>query len=203
MMPCEFRHGAGHGPRPKLPAMFSPRSIKHCRACGGAVRYETPADDNRDRAICTVCTHDPLREPAQRRRHAAGVGGQGAALPAQHRAAIRAVDAAGRLHGARRDHRRGRAARDHRGGRGAGRDAGPLHADQRRPRRPGAPVLPGAPARHRFRARAGDDRGGAVSRRRDPLGRDRLPDDEADPRALLRRPARRRRLRRAHPRTSA
>ena len=36
--------------------MFSPRSIKHCRACGGEVRYSTPADDNRDRATCLVCT---------------------------------------------------------------------------------------------------------------------------------------------------
>ena len=36
--------------------MFMPRSIKHCRACGGEVRYATPADDNRDRATCTVCT---------------------------------------------------------------------------------------------------------------------------------------------------
>jgi len=36
--------------------MFAPRSIKHCRACGGEVRYQTPADDNRDRATCTVCT---------------------------------------------------------------------------------------------------------------------------------------------------
>jgi ADP-ribose pyrophosphatase YjhB (NUDIX family) len=35
--------------------MFTPRSIKHCRACGGTTRYETPADDNRDRATCTVC----------------------------------------------------------------------------------------------------------------------------------------------------
>ncbi|MEO8922723.1 MAG: NUDIX hydrolase [Caldimonas sp.] len=35
--------------------MFMPKSIKHCRACGGAVLYETPADDNRDRATCTVC----------------------------------------------------------------------------------------------------------------------------------------------------
>ena len=34
----------------------TPRSIKHCRACGGAVRYATPADDNRDRATCPVCT---------------------------------------------------------------------------------------------------------------------------------------------------
>ena len=36
--------------------MFAPRSIKHCRACGGDVRYQTPADDNRDRATCVVCT---------------------------------------------------------------------------------------------------------------------------------------------------
>jgi len=36
--------------------MLLPRSIKHCRACGGEVRYEVPADDNRDRATCTVCT---------------------------------------------------------------------------------------------------------------------------------------------------
>ena len=35
--------------------MFTERSIKHCKACGGAVRYAVPADDNRDRAVCTVC----------------------------------------------------------------------------------------------------------------------------------------------------
>ncbi|MEO8082086.1 MAG: NUDIX hydrolase [Caldimonas sp.] len=35
--------------------MFSVRSIKHCRACGGEVRYTIPADDNRDRATCQVC----------------------------------------------------------------------------------------------------------------------------------------------------
>jgi ADP-ribose pyrophosphatase YjhB (NUDIX family) len=35
--------------------MFMPRSIKHCRACGGEVRYATPADDNRDRATCGTC----------------------------------------------------------------------------------------------------------------------------------------------------
>lgn len=35
--------------------MFTPRSIKYCRACGGEVVYETPGDDNRDRATCTVC----------------------------------------------------------------------------------------------------------------------------------------------------
>ena len=36
--------------------MFAPRSIRHCRACGGEVEYRVPADDNRDRATCTVCT---------------------------------------------------------------------------------------------------------------------------------------------------
>ncbi len=35
--------------------MFTPRSIKHCRACGGPVVYRTPAEDNRDRATCTAC----------------------------------------------------------------------------------------------------------------------------------------------------
>lgn len=35
--------------------MFNPHGIQHCKACGGAVRYEVPADDNRDRAVCTVC----------------------------------------------------------------------------------------------------------------------------------------------------
>ena len=35
--------------------MLIPRGIKHCRVCGGAVQYEVPADDNRDRAVCTVC----------------------------------------------------------------------------------------------------------------------------------------------------
>jgi ADP-ribose pyrophosphatase YjhB (NUDIX family) len=36
-------------------AMFHARSFKHCKACGGAVMYQVPADDNRDRATCTVC----------------------------------------------------------------------------------------------------------------------------------------------------
>ena len=35
--------------------MLIPRSIKHCKTCGGAVHYQVPADDNRDRAVCTVC----------------------------------------------------------------------------------------------------------------------------------------------------
>ena len=36
--------------------MFSPRSIRHCKVCGGATEYRIPADDNRDRAVCTVCS---------------------------------------------------------------------------------------------------------------------------------------------------
>jgi hypothetical protein len=35
--------------------MFKARSILHCKACGGAVRYEVPADDNRERAVCMLC----------------------------------------------------------------------------------------------------------------------------------------------------
>ena len=35
--------------------MFTPRSIKHCKACGGLAVYSVPADDNRERATCTVC----------------------------------------------------------------------------------------------------------------------------------------------------
>jgi len=35
--------------------MFTPRSIQHCRVCGAATQYRIPADDNRERAVCTVC----------------------------------------------------------------------------------------------------------------------------------------------------
>jgi ADP-ribose pyrophosphatase YjhB (NUDIX family) len=34
---------------------FSARSFKHCKVCGGATVYSIPADDNRERATCTVC----------------------------------------------------------------------------------------------------------------------------------------------------
>ena len=35
--------------------MWSPRSIKHCKACGGATQYKVPAGDNRERAVCAAC----------------------------------------------------------------------------------------------------------------------------------------------------
>lgn len=35
--------------------MFSSRRFKHCPACGSPVVYRIPADDNRERATCTVC----------------------------------------------------------------------------------------------------------------------------------------------------
>jgi len=35
--------------------MLIPRSFKYCKACGGVVQYTVPTDDNRERAICTVC----------------------------------------------------------------------------------------------------------------------------------------------------
>jgi len=35
--------------------MFSPRSIRHCRACGAPTAYREPPEDNRERAICSSC----------------------------------------------------------------------------------------------------------------------------------------------------
>jgi ADP-ribose pyrophosphatase YjhB (NUDIX family) len=35
--------------------MFDTRRIQHCRVCGAAARYRIPADDNRERAVCTAC----------------------------------------------------------------------------------------------------------------------------------------------------
>jgi len=35
--------------------MFQARRINHCKACGGVTVYAVPADDNRERATCTVC----------------------------------------------------------------------------------------------------------------------------------------------------
>jgi ADP-ribose pyrophosphatase YjhB (NUDIX family) len=31
------------------------RRIQHCRVCGSSTIYRVPADDNRERAVCTVC----------------------------------------------------------------------------------------------------------------------------------------------------
>lgn len=35
--------------------MFQARSIKHCKACGAEAAYRIPPDDNRERAVCSVC----------------------------------------------------------------------------------------------------------------------------------------------------
>ena len=35
--------------------MINARLIRHCRACGAPTVYREPPDDNRERAICTVC----------------------------------------------------------------------------------------------------------------------------------------------------
>jgi ADP-ribose pyrophosphatase YjhB (NUDIX family) len=35
--------------------MLFTHRIKHCRACGTLVQYTTPADDNRERAVCPAC----------------------------------------------------------------------------------------------------------------------------------------------------
>ena len=49
--------------RARLPRMFEPRSIRHCRACGSPVAYRTPPDDTRDRAICTACGEIHYQNP--------------------------------------------------------------------------------------------------------------------------------------------
>jgi ADP-ribose pyrophosphatase YjhB (NUDIX family) len=43
--------------------MFIQRSIHHCKVCGGTVIYAVPTDDNRERAICTVCTSVQYENP--------------------------------------------------------------------------------------------------------------------------------------------
>ena len=40
-----------------------PRRIQHCRACGGATAYRVPANDNRERATCTVCSEIHYENP--------------------------------------------------------------------------------------------------------------------------------------------
>jgi len=35
--------------------MLTAHGIRHCKVCGGATNYVVPADDNRERATCTVC----------------------------------------------------------------------------------------------------------------------------------------------------
>lgn len=36
--------------------MFQARGIRHCRSCGGPAVYRIPADDNRERAVCSLCS---------------------------------------------------------------------------------------------------------------------------------------------------
>ena len=37
--------------------------MKHCPSCGAPVRYEVPADDNRPRAVCTMCSTVHYQNP--------------------------------------------------------------------------------------------------------------------------------------------
>lgn len=43
--------------------MYLPRRIKHCRVCGTEVAYRVPADDNRERAVCTACSEIHYENP--------------------------------------------------------------------------------------------------------------------------------------------
>ncbi len=43
--------------------MVLPHRIKHCRVCGTGVSYRVPADDNRERAVCTACSEIHYENP--------------------------------------------------------------------------------------------------------------------------------------------
>jgi ADP-ribose pyrophosphatase YjhB (NUDIX family) len=45
--------------------MFEGRSFRHCKVCGSPVAYQVPADDNRERAVCTAvaCSHIHYENP--------------------------------------------------------------------------------------------------------------------------------------------
>ena len=58
-----MQHAVHAVQRTTLAAMFQARSFKHCKACGAAVRYLVPADDNRERAVCTVCANVHYENP--------------------------------------------------------------------------------------------------------------------------------------------
>ena len=50
-------------PRRYTGAMLVPRRIRHCRACGQPPEYRIPADDNRERAVCTACSEIHYENP--------------------------------------------------------------------------------------------------------------------------------------------
>jgi ADP-ribose pyrophosphatase YjhB (NUDIX family) len=51
------------GRRRYTAAMFHRPRIRHCRACGQAVSYRVPTDDNRERAMCGACGHIDYENP--------------------------------------------------------------------------------------------------------------------------------------------
>ena len=43
--------------------MLFSRRIEHCQVCGTPVEHKVPADDNRERAVCTVCAEVHYENP--------------------------------------------------------------------------------------------------------------------------------------------
>ena len=153
-------------------AMFTPRSIKHCRACGAPAHYACRPTTTASAPPARL-RHHPLREPAERGRHRAVLARQ--VLP------CRRTSSRGTASGRRRPAswssakppRDGLCARRIEEARREGRDAGAVHAAERGARRPGAFLLTArgcsTPA---LRSRR-DHRGACSARTRFPLGRDR------------------------------
>jgi ADP-ribose pyrophosphatase YjhB (NUDIX family) len=63
IMPREASHRRRRQRLHDYTASMFPAPIKHCKACGAPVVYRVPADDNRDRATCTVCGHVHYENP--------------------------------------------------------------------------------------------------------------------------------------------
>ena len=123
--------------------------MRYCSTCGQPGHHARAGRRLAPACLLRPVRHDSLRQPAPGGRHDPGVGPRGAAVPPRDRAALRQVDAAGRLHGDRRNDRRRRAARDARGGRRTGRARPAVLDDRRAARRAGAHLLPRAAARSR------------------------------------------------------
>ena len=43
--------------------MLLTRRIQHCRVCGATAHYRVPADDNRERAVCSACSEIHYENP--------------------------------------------------------------------------------------------------------------------------------------------
>ena len=116
--------------------------MKFCSLCGASVELRIPPDDNRTRHVCTSCGEVHYQNPKLIVGAIPGMAGQDPAVPPRHRTAPRTVDAARRLHGERRNDRRGSRARNAGGSQCAGGHRRAVFAVQPTLHQSGAPDVP-------------------------------------------------------------